>query len=52
MRSTWAKLKDIVFKGESIGWVGRSVKQYHDTLKQTDPALAKKLEKLRYARLK
>ncbi|KAL2753057.1 hypothetical protein ACRALDRAFT_1065993 [Sodiomyces alcalophilus JCM 7366] len=51
MKSTLAKLKDLKFKGKKLPWVSACVDEYVETLRQTRPDLARKLEKIPYARL-
>ncbi|UNI23792.1 hypothetical protein JDV02_009590 [Purpureocillium takamizusanense] len=46
MKSTWARLKNIKFKGRTrIPWAEREVNEYVDYLEQEHPTLARQLEK-------
>src|SRR5690606_8377470 len=51
MRSTWAKLKNVNFKGTKLPWVVERVNEYIEYIRETQPDLARKLDKTPYAKL-
>ncbi|KAI0106947.1 hypothetical protein GGR51DRAFT_516868 [Nemania sp. FL0031] len=51
MKSTLAKLKNLIFQGGEEKWIKDFTEAYVSRVKTDSPKLSKKLEKLRYAKL-